>query len=212
MRRGTPRLAPRGNARHTCSSHGGDLAASPQSITEALERLDLSDPAQANALLALVYDELRAIARRQMRGEREGHTLEPTALVHEAYLRLVGGGPIAVEGRAHFFRLASRAMRQVLVDAARRRNADRRGGDFQKVTLDSGLVADERGGHDLLGLHEALERLGALDPALERLVEMRFFTGLTLEESADALGVSRRKAAKDWAAARLWLRRELEVS
>ncbi len=146
-----------------------------------------------------------------MKGERDGHTLEPTALVHEAYLRLVGGAPLAVEGRAHFYRLASRAMRQVLVDAARRRDAERRGGEFQRVTLDSALVADSAATHDVLDLHEALERLAALDPALERLVEMRFFTGLTLDEAADALGVSRRKAAKDWAAARLWLKRELEA-
>jgi RNA polymerase sigma factor (TIGR02999 family) len=178
-------------------------------ITEALERLDLSDPEQAASLLTLVYEELRTLARRQMRGEREGHTLGPTALVHEAYLRLVGGGPIAVEGRAHFFRLASRAMRQVLVDSARRRGAERRGGDQQRVTLDPGMVADGPAGYDVLGLHEALERLSALDPALERLVELRFFTGLTLDEAADVLGVSRRKAAQDWAAARLWLRSEL---
>ena len=180
-------------------------------ITAALEKLDLNDPEQAGALLTLVYEELRTLARRQMRGEREGHTLGPTALVHEAYLRLVGGGPIAVEGRAHFFRLASRAMRQVLVDSARRRDAERRGGDQHPVTLDEAIIADGgASGYDVLGLHEALERLTAMDPALGQLVEMRFFTGLTLDEAADMLGVSRRKAAQDWAAARLWLRRELE--
>jgi RNA polymerase sigma factor (TIGR02999 family) len=185
------------------------LDAPTHRITEALARLDLSDPEQAGSLLTLVYEELRTLARRQMRGEREGHTLGPTALVHEAYLRLVGGGPVAVESRAHFYRLASRAMRQVLVDSARRRDADRRGGDQQRVTLDEGMVADGAADYDVLGLHEALERLAALDPPLAQLVELRFFTGLTLDEAAEMLGVSRRKAAQDWAAARLWLRNEL---
>jgi RNA polymerase sigma factor (TIGR02999 family) len=103
-------------------------------------------------------------------------------------------------------------MRQVLVDAARRRQASRRGGELQRITFEPELMVDERASHDVVDLHEALERLGQRDAALERLIELRFFTGLTLDEAADALGVSRRKAAKDWAAARLWLRRELQES
>jgi RNA polymerase sigma-70 factor, ECF subfamily len=181
-------------------------------VSEILQRVNLADPAQADELLALVYDDLRALAARQLRRERPGHTLQPTALVHEAYLRLADGASIEWEGRAHFYRVAGRAMRQVLVDGARRRQAAKRGGDWRRVTLDPELVGDGSPEHDVLALHEALERLGRLDEPLERLIELRFFTGLTVEEAADVLGVSRRKAAKDWAAARLWLRRELAES
>lgn len=159
--------------------------------------------------MALVYQELRALAARQLRDERPGHTLQPTALVHEAWLRLVQGIPTELEGRTHFFRVAARAMRQVLVDSARRRAAGRRGGDQRLVTLDPELVAEDFAAAELLDLHEALHRLGRLDGTLEQLIELRFFSGLTLDEAAAALGVSRRKAAKDWAVARLWLRREL---
>ncbi len=178
-------------------------------ITEALRDADLSDPTQAQELLLLVYDDLRALAARQLRREGAGHTLQPTALVHEAYLRLAGGRPVDWEGRSHFYRIAARAMRQVLVDEARKRKASKRGGAWRRITLEPELVSDESDTTDVLALHEALVRLGELDPALERLVELRFFTGLTLDETASSLGVSRRKAAKDWAAARLWLSREL---
>ncbi len=181
-------------------------------ITEIMRSNDLSDAAQADELLRLVYAELRRIAARQLRNERVGHTLQPTALVHEAYLRLVRGPEVNWQNRAHFFRIAARAMRQVLVDAARRRSAERRGGGWRRVTLSPGIVSDEAADHDVLALHDALERLGELDSSLEQLIELRFFSGLTLEETADTLGVSRRKAAKDWAAARLWLRKELAAS
>jgi RNA polymerase sigma factor (TIGR02999 family) len=168
-----------------------------------------ASPAGTEQLLALLYDELRTLAARHLRREGAGHTLQPTALVHEAYLRLAGSREIQWNGRAHFFRVAARAMREVLIDSARRRAAARRGGGWRRVTLDSSLLADGADDCEVLDLHEALHRLGTLDPGLEQLVEMRFFGGLTLDESADALGVSRRKAANDWAAARLWLRREL---
>jgi RNA polymerase sigma factor (TIGR02999 family) len=174
-----------------------------------LRGFDISDPSQANELLTLVYGELRSLAARQLRHEGDAHTFQPTALVHEAYLKLAQGPSIAWQGRAHFYGIAARAMRQVLVDAARKRDAGRRGGDLQRVTLNSDVMIDDRGEHGIMDLHEALERLGRMDESLERLIELRFFTGLTLDEAADALGVSRRKAAKDWAAARLWLRREL---
>ena len=178
-------------------------------IGEILTDVKLSDPEQAEELMRLVYDDLRDLARRHLRREAPGRTLQPTELVHEAYLRLAGGGALHLEGREHFFRVAGRAMRQVLVDAARRRSATKRGGDRRRVTLDAELLSDGACERDLLGLHEALERLGAVAPDLERLVELRFFTGLSLDEAAAALGVSRSKAAKDWSGARLWLSREL---
>jgi len=178
-------------------------------VSEILRGFDISDPSQANELLTLVYGELRSLAARQLRREGDAHTFQPTALVHEAYLKLAQGPSIPWEGRAHFYGVAARAMRQVLVDAARKRDAGRRGGDLQRVTLNSDVMIDDRGEHGVMDLHEALERLGRMDESLERLIELRFFAGLTLDEAADALGVSRRKAAKDWAAARLWLRREL---
>lgn len=178
-------------------------------VTQILRQLDLSDPKQAEELLAVVYDELRELARRQLRGERASHTLQPTALVHEVYLRLVDASDINWEGRGHFFGTAARAMRQVLVDHARRRNADKRGGGWERVTLDTGLAGEDVVDADILDLHTALEKLSLHDADLARLIELRFFAGLTLDEVADSLRVSRRKAAKDWSVARLWLQREL---
>lgn len=178
-------------------------------VTQILRQLDLSDPEQAEELLAVVYDELRSLAGRQLRGERPDHTLQPTALVHEAYLRLVDADDIGWQSRGHFFGTAARAMRQILVDHARRRSADKRGGDRERVTLDSGIPDDAAIAADVLDLHTALEKLALHDAELARLVELRFFAGLTLDETADATGVSRRKVAKDWSVARLWLQREL---
>ena len=136
--------------------------------------------------------------------------MQPTALANEAYLRLFDGHAVGWESRAHFFGAAATAMRRVLVDHARRRNAVKRGGGWERVTMITDVADDAGAATNLLDLHDALERLTALDPTLGRLVELRFFAGLTLDEAADVLGVSRRKAAKDWAAARLWLRRELD--
>ncbi len=178
-------------------------------VTQLLRDLDLADRSQADELLNLVYGELRVLADQHMRRERAVHTLQPTALVHEAYLKLVGGQKIDWESRAHFFGIAARSMRQVLVDHARKRKRDKRGGDLNRVTLHSGVLADSDNGCDILDLNAALERLNAMNPQLSELVEVRFFAGLTLDEAAVALGVSRRKVAKDWSVARLWLSREL---
>ena len=178
-------------------------------VTRLLQNLDLADRFQADEFLDLVYGELRALAGRHMQREQAAHTLQPTALVHEAYLRLAGGQKIDWESRAHFFGIAARSMRQVLVDHARKREAAKRGGGLISVTLHSDVPADNDDGCDILDLHAALERLAAMDPQLSKLVEVRFFAGLTLDEAAVALGVSRRKVAKDWSVARLWLSREL---
>lgn len=178
-------------------------------VTRLLGTVDFSDPEDAERLLALVYGELRTMAARQLRGERPDHTLGPTALVHEAYLRLADAPGIGWESRGHFFGCAARAMRQILVDHARRRGARKRGGGWERLTLD-GQVADENAfAADVLDLHAALEKLSRHDEDLASLVELRFFAGLTVDEAARARGVSRRKAAKDWSVVRLWLRREL---
>lgn len=188
------------------------MTPAPNQLSVLLESVNLGDPREAAQVLAMVYDELRALARRQLAGERPDHTLRPTALVHEAYLRLADSGPLSINGRRHFLRLAARAMRQILVDSAREHGAQKRGGGWQRVTLDGNLAGAQNRPWDVVALHRALERLAALEPRLEQLVELRFFTGLTMNEAADALGVSPRKAAKDWAAVRLWLRKELEAA
>ena len=178
-------------------------------VTRLLRDLDLSDAGQTDQLLDLVYGELRRLASSQMRRERGDHTLQPTELVHEAYVRLVDTSDLRWESRAHFFGTAARAMRQILVDHARRSGARKRGRGMTRVTL-SGLASpDAAVDADILDLHRALEALDAQARPLATLVELRFFAGLTVDEAADSLGVSPRKAAKDWAAARLWLQREL---
>lgn len=178
-------------------------------VTDILQRLDLSDTRQRDELMVLVYDELRTLAQRQLGRERAGHTLQPTALVNEAYMRLFDTQANGWESRAHFFGVAARAMRQVLVDYARKRHAEKRGGDLERVTLVTDIAEAGNNATDVIDLHLALEKLSQNDEALARLVELRFFAGLTLDEAADMLGVSRRKAANDWAVARLWLQREL---
>ncbi|HET7903088.1 MAG TPA: ECF-type sigma factor [Candidatus Eisenbacteria bacterium] len=181
-------------------------------ITRILHSLSEGGPAEAPAtqrLFALIYDELHAIADAYMHRERSGHTLQPTALVHEAYLKLVEGPSVAWQGRSHFLGIAARAMRQILVDHARRKGAAKRGGGFERVTLDESDLAGGGGALDLLDLDEALRRFAALDDRAARVVEMRVFGGMTAAESAGVLGVSSRTVEHDWSVARLWLGREL---
>jgi RNA polymerase sigma factor (TIGR02999 family) len=166
-----------------------------------------ADPALSDRLLEAVYPELRRLASSLMRRERAGHTLQPTALVHEAYLKLMGGD-IDWENRAHFLGVCARAMRQILVDHARRRAAAKRGGGVDRVTLDEAL-GDAGRECRILELHDAMNRFADHDPRAARVVELRLFGGLTVAETAHVLGVSPRTVDGDWAVARMWLSREL---
>jgi RNA polymerase sigma factor (TIGR02999 family) len=157
----------------------------------------------------MVYDELHRIASRAMRRERADHTLQPTALVHEAYVRLVRGDDVAWQDRAHFLGIAAHVMRQVLVDHARKKHAARRGGHAARVTLTEGGLGRPDDAPELLDLHHALERFAAIDERAARVAELRLFAGATVPETAEALGVSKRTVDMDWAAARMWLTREL---
>ena len=160
-------------------------------------------------LFEILYDELHRIAANLMRGERCGHTLQPTALVNEAYLKLLGGADTDWENRAHFLRTAARAMRQVLVDYARKHAAAKRGGSFTRVTLHENLAQRKHPEIEILVLHEALNRLSGMDERMGRVVEMRVFAGMKMAEIAHTLSVSKRTADNDWSFARTWLSREL---
>jgi RNA polymerase sigma factor (TIGR02999 family) len=178
-------------------------------VTEVLRELDGGSAEAREELFRLVYAELRRIASAHMRREPQGHTLQPTALVHEAYLKLVGEEG-AWGDRAHFLVAASRAMREILVDHARGRAALRRGGGRRRVTLDEGIDAGRSPTDELLAVHEALARLEAIDAEWSRVVELRYFGGLTFEEAAAVMGVSLRTAKRLWERARAWLLREIE--
>jgi RNA polymerase sigma-70 factor (ECF subfamily) len=178
-------------------------------VTALLAAARAGDPAALDAVLPLVYEELRRVARAQMRRERPGQTLDATALVHEAWLRLAGSRDIDAGNRTHFVAIAARIMRQVLIERARARHAAKRGGHRERITLDEGLLPDAGRPIDLLALDDALERLAALDPDNARLVELRFFGGLTVEEAAEALHTSPATIKRRWALARAFLLREL---
>lgn len=170
------------------------------------------DPdAQVPALMPLVYEELRRIAARYMRQERPGQTLQPTALVNEAFLRLAGDGRTRFAGKTHFVAIAAIAMRRILVERARARRALKRGGGPARVTLDEGLLAHTGRPIDVIALDEALQRLEALDPEQVRIVELRYFGGLTVEETAAAIGVSPATVKRQWTVARAWLKRALDA-
>jgi RNA polymerase sigma factor (TIGR02999 family) len=179
-------------------------------VTQILSAIERGDPRAAEQLLPLVYDELRRLAARRLASEGPGHTLQPTALVHEAYLKLVGPDPRQPwNGRVHFFAAAAEAMRRILIDHARRKHRARRGGGMRRVELDDlddiGLVAGGGDADELLALDEALARLAAADPRRAELVRLRYFAGLTLEQAAELLGISRATADRHWAFARAWL-------
>lgn len=178
-------------------------------ITAQLQAWTAGEAAARETLFPLVYDELRRIAHRQLRGEWHGHTLDTTALVHEAYLKLVDQTRAGFTDRAHFFAVAANAMRRILVDYARRYLADKRGAAPRRVTLtDDMLVAEERA-DTLLAINDALDELSRIDERLSQVVECRFFGGLTEEETAEVLGVTARTVRRDWTKAKGWLHRTL---
>jgi RNA polymerase sigma factor (TIGR02999 family) len=175
-------------------------------VTRILSAIEQGDPQAAGLLLPLVYDELRKLAAQRIAREKPGQTLEATALVHEAYLRLVGADANRPwDGRNHFFAAAAEAMRRILVEAARRKARIKRGGLAARRSVDLDALADAAPEHDLLDLHAALEQLATRDPIKAKLVELRFFTGLTLPEAAAYLGISPSTADRAWRYARAWL-------
>jgi RNA polymerase sigma factor (TIGR02999 family) len=178
-------------------------------VTRILEGLSQGDERAADRLLAVVYDELRHLAAHKLAQERPGQTLQPTALVHEAYLRLVGNGDARWENRGHFFAAAAEAMRRILVEAARRKARLKHGGGRQRLELDEADAVTMPGSTDLIALDEALEKLAREDRVKADLVKLRYFTGLTVEQAGEILGISRATADRYWAFARAWLYHEI---
>jgi RNA polymerase sigma factor (TIGR02999 family) len=180
-------------------------------VTLILSAIEQGDSTAAEQLLPLVYEELRKLAAKKLRQEKPGQTLQATALVHEAYLRLVNSATtVNWNGRGHFFAAAAEAMRRILVENARRKQQIRRGGDLQRVPLDAVQVEADAPTDDLVALDESLHRLEQLDPRAAKLVNLRYFAGLNLPQTAEALGISLRTAERDWTYARTWLRRDLQ--
>jgi RNA polymerase sigma factor (TIGR02999 family) len=177
-------------------------------VTQILQELGPDNPDAAERLVPILYRELRAVAANYMRAERQNHTLEPTALVHEAFIRLVDQKRVNWQNRAHFLAIAARTMRRILIDHARRQKADKRGGG-SRVTLHEDLAAGGGSGVDILALEQALERLLRVDERVHQVVELRFFAGLDVRETAAVLGISEPTVKRDWRFARAWLTREL---
>ena len=177
-------------------------------LTSMLHRAELGDQPSLDALLPAVYGELRELAVRFLRGERPEHTLQPTALVHEAYIRLASCPQVRWRNRAHFFATATTVIRRILLKHARTKNCTKRGGEWRRVPLDEDVTAESQD-FDVIALDEALGRLGRFAPQKLQIVELRFFAGLSVDETADVVGVSPRTVARDWRLARAWLRCEL---
>lgn len=184
--------------------------ASSARVSKLLLNWGQGDQDAREALIPLVYDELRRLARRHLRRERPDHTLQSAALVHEAYLRLIHEDAPQWQNRAHFFGVAAQLMRHILVDHARNRLAAKRGAGAPRLTLDPQIALPQKREVDLVALDDALNQLAALDPQQSRLVELRFFGGLSIEETSVVLGISQATVKRDWATARAWLRREMK--
>lgn len=182
---------------------------SPHEVTELLLAWNRGDEVALEKLIPLVHDELRRLAHRYMGGERPGHTLQTTALVNEAYLRLIDSSRVQWQNRAHFFALSAQLMRRVLVDFARARNYQKRGGDAVQVSLNEAVAGSTERSADLVALDDALTALAETDERASRVVELRFFGGLSIEETAEALKVSPKTVKRDWEWAKAWLLREL---
>lgn len=186
------------------TSGGGD-------VTQLLKAMTSGDPAAGERLLPLVYAELHRLASSYMRRERQDHTLQPTALVNEAYLRLAGD-EVDWQNRQHFIGVAARVMRRVLVDHARTHNAEMRGGGLKRVDLEEGVAISKERSEEILSLDEALKRLTELNPRQAQVVELRYFGGLSVEEIGGILGIAPRSVKRDWALARIWLYEQLRVN
>jgi RNA polymerase sigma factor (TIGR02999 family) len=184
--------------------------ASPQDVTRLLQAWSRGDESALDRLVPLVYRELHLRARRCMAREREPHTLQTTALIHEAYLRLVGSSPVDWESRGHFFAISARLMRRILVDRARARRAHKRGGAARPVSFDETLVVAGPPDRDLVSLDDALTALAAQDERKAKVVELRFFGGLSVEETAELLAVSPQTVMRDWRLSKAWLLREMK--
>jgi len=185
------------------------MKSSGHQVTQLLKAWSEGEPTALEKIIPLVYRELHVMARRYMAHERPGHTLQPTALVHEAFVRLVDTAQASFENRAHFFAVCAQVMRRVLVDWARSRQAQKRGGEVRPLELDEALVVGEEPGRDLVALNDALKVLSAQDARKGQVVELRFFGGLSVEETATVLKVSPETVKRDWKFAKSWLRREL---
>ena len=181
----------------------------PKEMTELLIEWSNGDQSALEKLMPLVHEELRRLAHRYMRRERRGHTLQTTALVNEVYLRLVDQKGISFESRAHFFGIAARAMRQILVEYARQRDALKRGGAMERVALEEAALVTDKPSAELIALDEALSELAEFDERLSRMVELRFFGGLSVKETAEVMRVHPNTIVRDWSMAKAWLRRRL---
>ncbi len=185
------------------------MESAPPTITQLLVEWGQGDQAALDQLMPLVYDELRRLARSYLRRERPDHTLQATALVHEAYLRLIDQHSVTWQNRAHFFGIASQMMRRILVNHALARRTAKRGLSVETLSLDEAAGAGTQRGIDLIALDDALKELEALDPRQTRIVELRFFGGLSIEETAEVLSLSAATVKREWSTARLWLRRRI---
>jgi RNA polymerase sigma factor (TIGR02999 family) len=183
-----------------------------EDVTVLLSQLAKGNESAASKLIPLVYDELRRLAAAYMRRERPDHTLQPTALVNEAYLKLIEQREVDWHGRAHFFGIAAQVMRRILIDHARGHLRDKRGGGVSPVPLEEALVFSPEQSSELVKLDEALQRLAKLDPRQGKIVELRFFGGLTVEQTAELLGISAKTVKRDWSVAKAWLHGELKTN
>ena len=189
--------------------HPQDSSTDELEVAALLEQLASGVDNAADQLMPLVYDRLHGLAQKMLRNESPGHTLQPTALVNEAYIRMLGQSQVNWQGKTHFFAIGARMMRRILVDHARRKLSQKRGGGLHRICLEDDLCISQRSDEDVLAIEDALSKLAELDPRQAQIVELRFYGGLTVEEVAEVLKVSKRTVESDWTMLRAWLRREL---